>query len=252
MSNNLVKVGLTGFVVGGLIAGGIVYLAVQGSKGLPARYGDIPGNDNPANGGVFNPQHYAVVYMKFGSKKDDPELPTLTARHAYFSGDGSKALVDCAITVLRDPTATPPPNCQPVGQIREGLQSVEFGKPLRIFAFVDNTNVQFNERNPVSFAPFGAFETPDDNPSSYTRQPNESFYNADVTLIGTTAKGLYIENHFQGSGHSPIGNTPLKYAMNFNLLFCASIASCDFDDKSQVIPIAIDPDTGNGLGYPPP
>jgi hypothetical protein len=248
MIGNFIKPALGGFIVGSLIAGGIVYLAVESSRGLPPRYGDIPGNGNPANNGIYNPKHYAVVYMQFGTKPGDPAL---TARHAYFKGNGSKSEVDCAISVLRNSAAPQPANCQTIGEIRQGLQSVEFGKPLRIFAFVDNSNIQFNKRTPVSFAPFGAFETPDDDPTSYTRQPNESFYNADVTLIGTATKGLYIENHFQGTNHGPVGNSPLKYAINFNLLICANAISCDFDDKSQVIPMAIDPDTGNGLGYPP-
>jgi hypothetical protein len=142
------------------------------------------------------------------------------------------------------------------GPIVRNFERFGFGGQQRLYVFVDNPNVQFNETMPVSFTPFGAFDVPSKK-GSETRHKNWSFYNAKVGSLGASGRGLIMHNYYRGKDGGLISKTDpdansASYSINFNLLVCRDgRTTCDFSDEKQVIPIAIDPDTGNGWGSKP-
>lgn len=87
--------------------------------GVPDLYGFNPRAD-PQDNETFDPQHYAVVYLKFGDS-----LGLLTARHAYFQGkEASTEDLKCAVDHLRTAnggTNAATRNCKPVVSSSEAL-----------------------------------------------------------------------------------------------------------------------------------
>lgn len=222
--------------------------------GVPDLHGDDP--TAPNNSSDFKPDYFAVLYMKFG------EQPHLTARHAYFKAaapkDASKDDVGCAINLLKRFTGNPVSgqNCGIQGNVRVDFVGFDFGKKMRIYAFVDNSNIAFNAITPISFTPFGAFDKPG-KIGKATKTKNKSFYNARVITFPNAGSqmGLRVDNHLKdGNGDDPKPSDKVYHSINFNLLACKGmVASCDFDDSKRVIPIVVDPDGGNmGGGSPPP
>jgi hypothetical protein len=243
--------------VGGLIVAGIFYAAEADIRGLPDLHGDNPKDAQ----GAFEPKFFAAVYMRFGEGTDGYQF---TARHAYFasSGDSTKDDVVCAMDYLKNsggPT-TPAPACQPLGKIRTDFDEFDFGQPMRIYAYVDNGNVAFNSKTPLSITPFGAFD--EVKKGHATKEKNKSFYNAQLMSLpnpnnvqGKSYTGLSFENHLKdGNGTAPKPGKRAAHSINFNLLACkGAVATCDFNNEKAVIPLVIDPDGGNmGGGSPPP
>ena len=219
----------------------------------------VPYGDNPASAGpekTFAPNFFTVIYTKFG----DGGSP-LTARQAYFNVSDGQDDVQCAIEYLRsDGRAekdcglfTPTPESG-LPAIRRDFDDFLFGSRQRVYVFVDNENIAFNAKNPLTFQPFGAFDNPFD-AKSPTRDANRTFYSAAVGPLGNSkSEGLYLENFFRNADGEPFkdGDKATNYYLTFNLLFCrGGKPSCDFTDPKQVIPVLIDPDTGNGQGQEP-
>jgi hypothetical protein len=237
--------------------------------GVPDLYGDSPdmkGADvERARGMKFEPEYYAVAYLQFQQNGG------LIAKHAYFPGVGTTAKVECAIEFLIsepkegdwDPLCRPylnpegridskPPK-PTAGPIVKNFQGFGFGSQQTLYVFVDNPNVQFNELTPVSFTPYGAFDAPG-KAGSIRRHKNYSFYDARVDLLGSGRRGLIMNNYNRGPDGGDITSdaNSATYSINFNLLVCRDRrATCTFTDPEQVIPLAIDPDTGNGWGSKP-
>lgn len=231
--------------------------------GHPRPYGDSPELEME-----FKPAFYAVIYLKFEPNGG------LTAKHAYFPISGTPDNVDCAIAFLVSEDPRDHANCAPyakpegylgeprvpptnTGPIVKNLDVLAFGSQQRIYVFVDNTNVQFNEKTPVSFTPYGAF----DDVSSMTVEtmdPNLSFYDAKIGNIAGGKRGLMMNNYYNGANGEDITDeahpyiNSARYSINFNLLMCRGVVNkCDFANPKAVIPIVIDPDTGNGWGSKP-
>ncbi len=256
MTPNLGKIAaalLLGAVVGaGLYA---ATLSEKDVRGLPALWGDDP--KMAGNASTFKPTHFAVLYMQF---QRDASKPLFKARHAYFTIDSNGSdKVGCAIDLLKAYNGTLPPG-NPCGlasnRIREDFDEFNFGKQMRVYAFVDNTNIAFNENTPISFTPFGAFDTPASGPNG-TKKKNKSFYDARTGLLpeAGTRKGLMFNNFLKnGSGGNLNAGDRVFHSINFNLLLCKGAgATCDFSNINAVIPTVIDPDGGNmGGGSPPP
>lgn len=232
--------------------------------GLPPLYGDSPEKKGVDLGLNFNPTYYSVVYLKFQPNAG------LTAKHAYFLISGGTDNVDCAIEYLISeredvrcqpypkpegyvgPNAPPPKN---TGPIVRNLDGFAFGSQQRIYIFVDNTNVQFSENTPVSFTPYGANDDVD-KMVGVTRHDNWSFYDATFISLASGRHVLTMNNYCRGKDKKEIPAWPnansAHYAVNFNLRMCRDgIGACDFTNPDHVIPLVIDPDTGNGWGSRP-
>jgi hypothetical protein len=227
-------------------------------------YGEHPKNPRPTATDRpqvdFRPKYYAVVYLQFDNGA------RLTARHAYFPVvQGKPDNVVCGLGYLRsfDTSPDPKPDCEPFTDaanrpkaVAENFDDFTFGSQQRLYVFVDNTNVKFNGIMPVSFTPFGAFDEPDV-PGTEPKDPNLSFYNAKLGDFGPYRGVLTLDNYYRGEGDEDILDTPpytysAEYSINFNLVTCRnSVAQCDASDPKQVIPLVIDPDTGNGKGSHP-
>jgi hypothetical protein len=258
------------WIGGGLAALAVAYLVspVFSTQGNMPDYGDSPLDPRP-NSSVFSPQYFLVVYLKF-------EGDHMIARHAYFAGkQPNQSTLDSAINKLRlNSPGTPGDGLpQPTGGvIRQNFEDFDFGKQIEIYSVVDNARATFNAINPITFTPYGAHDVPK---GPATRDKNKSFYGANTTRLTADGKKiLYLENVFrdkngadiQDDSSNPVGNggsastlkiarPPLasKYSMNFNLLMCKQTATpCDFASPAHLIPLVIDPDTGNGKGLPPP
>lgn len=227
-----------------------------------------PGEKLPS----FKPKYVAVVYMKFNQK-----AAGFTARHAYFKYDNDASNNQnnllCAIDRLRKNGRGnacrfyKPVSGGPQVYVRDNFENFNFGSQQEIYVIIDNENIQFNEKIPMNFTPYGAYDYP--YPTTPTKHDNKSIFDAKVIKIKEKRKitqALYYKNYFLDDDGTLINSKNRKYteySINFNLLVCKNKlqqqqqqqqqqgANCAFDDPSQVIPIAIDPDTGNGWGNEP-
>jgi hypothetical protein len=256
------------------------------TMGFPDFHGENPEWNRKAKtaapyGSDFKSDYYAVAYMKFETVQNTPPNqnapPKLTVQHAYFqtnplTGAAPEAdALECAVDILKmhgkpapNPAPTPPSwanTCKIVtpkpppdrpwecdqGQVYKNFNCFYFGKPIRIFVIVDNDNINFNTKVPVSITPFASDADLGEKQNTSTKKPldqNFSFYNAHVLDSQTAGRNvLYIENHYTDEEGNPIAdNSWREYSINFNLEMC---------DGGVCIPLVIDPGTGNGLGYPP-
>jgi hypothetical protein len=263
-----------------LLRTAVLALAVGGPAGWPARAAEATlsaplailgngaeyGDDAIANhptipASQFRPTHHVVVYLEFGNGGQ------LIARHAYFPGFATPAGVKCAIDFLRryDPATHAEPEatdvCQlykyPIGNTKPvavGFDDFTFASQGQIVIYVENKNYTFNEVAPITFTGFGAFDRRR-SAGLEEKDPNRSFYNTRILPDIEGYKVLVIDNYYLGVRGRPIGPAPTynnktQYSMNINLITCR-VAGCTLTDTTQVIPITVDPDTGNGWGYGP-
>jgi len=248
-------------IVGGaalLLGVGVGYLFDWG-KGLPQLYGDDPKMGQVSG----NVRFYKVLYLKFGSTATGE--PNLTIRHASFDTSQQADNLAGAIAVLRRGSAQAG-EPTPKGRIFTDFDGFKFRSPQRVYIVIDNKNVGFQNETPISFTPYGANEAvakPDHSAAAYSRDPNYSFYNLKPVAVTVGTESLRVisfENLFrdrQGTNipENPHGNSVEKsvYSLNINLNICKfTMPNCNLNDRNQVVPMVIDPDTGNGLGAPPP
>jgi hypothetical protein len=239
------------------------------TKGVGSPFGDNAQAPHPQTipQSDFEPTHYAVVYLEFGNGGH------LIARHAYFPGAATPELVKCAVNFLRiyHPTNHAEPEAAEICQlykykkgsmagstkpVSQGFDNFMFGSQGQIYIFVENDNVGFNNVTPISFTGFGAFDR-QLTAGLEEKDPNRSFYNAVVEPNFGGIRVLIIDNYYLGLRGHAIGPAPdyfysTKYSMNINLVTCRNPSpSCTLADSRQVIPITVDPDTGNGWGNEP-
>lgn len=247
--------------------------------GLPPIDGHDP---SQPIGGEFTPTEYLVVYLKF---RDSDASHRLTVRHAFFEVstqqndadtltlrdsnraksssdeiDNAKDNIDCALNYLASDGGQ-------LGQCRviekEGhepigydFKKIAFDGQSRIYVYIENEDIGFNEVTPISFTPYGAFDKPGRWPWNRKTNVNWSFGGADFVkrTEADEKKILVFENHYKKLFGRRINkeNDRLNYSINFNLRMCTvashSNGSCDFNNKDEVIPIVVDPDTSNGRG----
>lgn len=215
---------------------------------------ELHGDDPKAEVKDFTPKYIKIIYFKFGGAGGEASL---IMRHASFdpASDVSRAL-----EVMRAGRASPG-QPTPIGYV-EGGNDIEFRSKQTVFVVIDNQRVGFQNATPLSFTPYGANEAVADasnKPAAYTRQPNKTFYNAElVPFAGVKNKVLKFDNFFRDVQGNDLGENPgdppkrvSRLAMNFNLNLC-SVDDCDPETGRNAIPLVIDPDTGNGFGTPPP
>lgn len=225
--------------------------------GISEIYGEDPEKPKSTNADF---QYYAVAYVKFQSGSNLSENPQTVARHGYFlvsNFSSSPFDIDKAIDVVKngfDPTNTSPEykNYKPYKEkIYQNFAEFKFWNKQKLYVYLDNSNVSFNLNTPLSFTKFGfrdniAVGVP------ATKHPNYTFYNA---IVKNNDKLLVVDNLFLDESGSmfPKGSMKItRLSINFNLLMCKSTsASCNYSTSGGVIPIVIDPDTGNGLGNRP-
>lgn len=228
--------------------------AIKSEKGVPDNHGDDPklAAPDPAS---FKPRMFNVIYMKFGESKGDPKL---TARHAFFRADGTNDDFGCAIEYLKKNDTTGD-GCGILvdpdhGRIQTNFENLEYHEPARVYVFVDNTDVAFNPVTPLIFTSWGAFQDQYASPRPTPKDANKSFYGLKDDLTYDSRTVLYFENHWRnGSGNIITRKNEANYSLNFNLLACKEAdraGTCAFTE-GNVIPIVVDPDTGNGSGRPP-
>ncbi len=231
----------------------------------------------------FNPKFFAVIYLKF-KKSSKGEF---IARHAYFhinsniktdkAGDNTKGKsppvaldnLKCAVKFLKKNKPDremcgvfTPKKGSKYKSIRYGFEGLKFGSKQKIYIVIDNANIKFNDDTPLSFTPFGAFDDPYNlhpcipnnscDVNSGVKAPNLSFFNARPSNIDGI-QGLYVENYFYNWDGKPMteNDKDVDYSINFNLFICKDkVINCTFQ-RDEVIPIIIDPDTGNGWGNNP-
>ncbi|WP_298468078.1 hypothetical protein [uncultured Erythrobacter sp.] len=221
-------------------------------EGVPDTQGRDP---NLCSNGKFAPKYFHVIYMKFG---DPVSVAKLNARHAYFPASKSKDDDDvvCAIEFLRrnggeDCGAIEHPR---LGKIRSHFDEIYYGSQQRVYVFVDNTDIAFNPTTPMVFTDWGAHDDQFRMPRPIKRHPNLSFGGAELGGLGNSShEGLYYENYFKdedGNDMASSNKGETSYSINFNLLMCEEPdpinKTCDIADPKKVIPIAVDPDSGNG------
>jgi hypothetical protein len=124
-----------------------------------------------------------------------------------------------------------------------------FGSTRRVYVYIDNTTLTFEKNEPLTFKPVSSIRFTDPE-RAVTRKisPNKSFFNAKSDDRFARGSLLYFENFYLDTVGKPIPPktpNPIFYSLSFNLLL-------DTKSGGKPIPIMIDPDTGNGMGGPPP
>lgn len=222
---------------------------VTARRGVPEPYGDHPHDKNPA---PFNPAFVGVIdFRPAGGWK-------IAVNHAAFAVSTSAtpeerlAIAVKAVkgkgngggTRLRNLTN----GLRPVPGKGGELDFVDFDNQCHgfksvneLFIYIDGKDVELNPKALISFTPFSG--------NLEKRNPNHSFYNAEIAQLpaGMAGKMIRVRNYMTAAGGKPIGvgheTVSQIYSMNFHF----SVPS----KEGGRIPIVIDPDTGNGSGNEP-
>lgn len=141
-----------------------------------------------------------------------------------------------------------------------GMRDFVFGQPHHVIIYIKNENIEYPDR-PIWFGKRlnGTVLDLCMNPQTGNAKENHSFFNStvvhDLTELGNSVsnKAIYFENHhhkrvFLG-GHKPIETLEQRvYSLKINVISQSITGNPAYD---SVVPIIIDPDTGNmGGGIP--
>lgn len=264
----------------GMCAAGLAIFAtgIVGTTGHGPHYGDAPTiqvNDPKILDRIKN---FSVVYIKI-----DPQ-GILNVRQAFFSrnekpfeyiDDQVKLLVssrgrfytgDWQTLDSACPMCGPQPVSNKPGDyssedyfLRKGFSGFYFGKPVRIYVYIENNTLSFDPTWPIMFTQYGAAMRGIPNPAGWTSlDPNYTFYNAVVgngknnlpdsrylrfdNLYKSQNGSVYLNDGTDQPSSGNQNNISL-HSINFNLRMASN---------GGVVPMIIDPDTGNGTGGPPP
>ncbi|HEV7232656.1 MAG TPA: hypothetical protein VGN36_00325 [Sphingorhabdus sp.] len=249
-------------------------------KGPSPHNGHFAHMDKPAGSTLppFEPRYITAIYLKFGAKGNKHAM---IARHGYAElpddpanpGKPTKdqgviqALAEQELAEAQNPKGPwKRPNDKPNKKWRreDDLEKLDFDSQNILFILLDNDadEYRFDDRiekgtgdattgtraNLVRFTHYAG--QPYANEIEYSVvEPNNAFVNA--RLIDALATGpfkgrriLRLENWFVDKDGMPIKPwAKLLYSMNLHLL--ATTAG------GKIIPLIIDPDTGNGMGNNP-
>jgi hypothetical protein len=166
-------------------------------------------------------------------------------------------------------TGVADPNSSIKYEPSKDMLDIYHGKPVKIYVFIDNPGVEFQKAWPITFSKFGGdalAESDTDKWKPFKRSKNDTYFNAVVGAKGFSSNQfLQYDNLYrakdcwgewcgdEGKEKDPKDKAEWpdgkpkhrKYAINYNLRVPTGVAG-------RIIPIAIDPDTGNGTGAPPP
>jgi hypothetical protein len=249
----------------GAVSAGLVFAGFSVAKlmGTPSMYGDDPMSP-PSGNQQFAPKIFTVVYMKMVQG-------TLQAQHGYFnySSTGNPDVLG-VVNRFRNNSWTGGTAPLPIdGKIRDAFQDFGFRQQSKVYIIFDTPGVNIVTQRPLYFTEYGA-----NDPLLMTKlDKNKSFYNAKSVSFGDpNIQAIYVENWFRDNGGKPIPDDPIvsndgsvgqstqgatakvmakrpkitKYSINFSYRIPSAT------NPSASIPIAIDPDTGNGYDEPPP
>ncbi len=213
---------------------------------------------DPLHTGIgFNPGWLCLVYLKWTGTSDDLGL---VIRHVYVKASNgadepkSRAQAEEAFVIIKGISdadwLTPDSRFK---RKEVGFTKFGFDSQQRIYMFIDNDNVQFNDKfnfkNLVRFSKLGPNEQSE--PTSYTREPNNSFFSVFTKEASTVdlkkRKLLHIANwNVDENGKEIKKSNPKTYSMNVHLVMKSGSGVSAIE-----IPMILDPDTGNGSGWTP-
>lgn len=246
---------------------------INGKNGINRNYGNVATNNEPETKPVdengkpitnhvdsFDPKYLTIVYVKFREKNNQPAI---TIRHGYQSIDGVKSerkrqrIAEKLLLQAKRTARWERRNDLPNNRLRREIDFLDFNFDSQnlIYIYVDNENIEFDDRrnangkmqNLVRFTKFTS-EYLKPTVSNQEAEPNNSFFNASILqtqsrkLTGSSI--LRLENWYTDKYGRPVPcHSELLYSMNIHLMMET--------DDGQVIPIILDPDTGNGWGNEP-
>jgi hypothetical protein len=208
-------------------------------------FGDDPSKPGP---GPLSADYYSLVIIRLTSDLK------LEASHGSFDTPSKEDEGKVRAAVLAQLTALKPGgDVQSLGPLKESsgynFENWGFGSTRRVYVYVDNTTLTFEKNEPLTFKPVSSIRFTDpERASSRKISPNKSFFGAKSEDKFARGSLLYFENFFLDNAGKPIPPktpNPIFYSLSFNLLLASK-------GDGKPIPIMIDPDTGNGMGGPPP
>ncbi len=218
-----------------------------GSPGITANgnYGDDPRKPGP---GALVADYYSLVILRlnkdlkweashgsFNSPSKDNEGEVRRALLAQLEGLAPNGDVQ---------SLNPLPN-----SAGYNFENWGFGSSRRVYIYVDNPTVRFAKLDPLTFKSQSSLALIDEEASRARKiNPNKSFYGAKSDDKFARGSLLYFENYFRTPDGKPIpvpATDKQYYSLSFNLLM-------DMQTGTKPLPVIVDPDTGNGMGWPPP
>lgn len=243
--------------------------AIDANVGPSRHHGRLACSATPdplSVGIVFQPEYFSAIYLKFekfGSRVK------MIARHGYAEISPSwtpDEIQAAAETELAEAKSSNSGNWRRKNEKakrewrrEENLEDFDFDSQNLIFILLDHHEDEFRfddrkdtlskkQANLVRFSHYAG--QADSTDIDYTEvEPNNAFMNArliDVIDTGTFdgQKLLCIENWYTDEfGKTVTGKPRLRYSMNLHLLATT--------EGGAVLPLIIDPDTGNGMGNNP-
>jgi hypothetical protein len=220
-------------------------------------YGSPPGKEkpvylspNPTNCPMagYAPAFIAILFIDF------PGGAKISVNHASFSttdpspeGNGrleqALKLIElrtnsARFSDLNEPTIYPR-TMGNKGTDRVSFDDFDFKSQSELFIFFNSSDIELGkDRNwLISFTPYSS--------TGERRAPNYSYANAQVvTAIGNLkGKLIRVENHVTDPFGCLLESTCAHYSMNIHFMMPLR--------DGGLVPMVIDPDTGNGVGYEP-
>lgn len=234
-------------------------------QGMPGFYGDNP-MTAPTQYKTFSPKIFTVAYIKMVPGNGGNQI---FAQHAFFAMPATGE-PDVLGVLNRFRSGNWSGGTAPLplsGIIHKDFQGFSFNQQAKVYVLFDDPNALPPAQRPLYFTQYGA----NDYGMMNSLDKNKSWYNAKVINIGDPIQAIYAENYFRDPGGKPIPDDPTKgsptetggaasqtakaaakrpdisdYSINFNYRIQSS------QQPGVSVPIAIDPDTGNGYDDPPP
>lgn len=210
--------------------------------------GNAPWRTHPNSSAHFHPTHICILHMEL-------TYAGLKAKQVYFSSahvspnnwPNNKPRVVSFINHLNANTTISEDH-----SIYPGLTDFAFDRPHHLVIYVKNEGTDYDKDRPIWFGrELNAKVMHIDRASK-----NESFFGAvrdsDAGITNGSPNLVYVQNYYHvgdgnGHNHRPIVNEEIAYALKINALVPS------IGDASLMVPLIIDPDTGNmGGGHPPP
>lgn len=217
----------------------------------------VPDNDDnpPVVAGSFSPQHTAITYVDINA---DGKMRVATAHFAKGgefadTDDDWKNYVSNVVDQLRRildtvplPTETDAANQMGAIRFRFNFRNLTFKSKHHVFVALGSP-LEFNIHHPFSFIRDVFLE---DGATSRRNDKNKSFVNSrHLDGFIPNLSVAYMQNCYRKArGLSVVDievGDALQYTMNINVMIPVITGVGNF------IPIAIDPDTGNGMGPNP-
>jgi hypothetical protein len=244
--NNFVAGGLLGLALGGVTASAFLMLGTGPEVGDPVQ------KPRP----VVKTNRYMVVTVKVENGKIYSSFGKFESKEQNGSDIDQK--VKNLITLWKGLDETNPQKWDasiaqdaiPSGSGYDfDIDKFGFGSPHKIYFIIANDTIRFDSNKPITFVKY-SMQEPDITKREIFK--NKSFHNGEPkTNFGLDGRVYYVENRFKKPGFLGIGETDistkekLHYSFNLNLWAKSAL------NPGVEIPMVVDPDTGNGMGWTP-